>query len=144
MTITRQYQAETLQDRFALRITARLSDGCDDLPSDISERLRFARAQALAKRKPANDKTISVAMGGGAATLGAMEEQVSWWSRLGAALPLLALVLGLIMINSMQDDRLAREMAQLDTALLTDDLPLAAYADPGFSQFLKIGSAKAR
>lgn len=144
MTISSQYKAETLQDRFALRIAARLSDGCDDIPHDISERLRFARTQALTNRKPATDKTSAVPLGGGAATLGRMEEQVSWWNRLGAALPLLALVLGLIMINSMQDERVAREMALLDAALLTDDLPLAAYADPGFSQFLKSSGAKSR
>ena len=44
----------------------------------------------------------------------------------------------------MQDERVAQEMAQIDAALLTDDLPLAAYADPGFSQFLKISRAQSR
>ncbi|MEO8545335.1 MAG: DUF3619 family protein [Burkholderiaceae bacterium] len=144
MTMPSQYQTETLQDRFALRITARLSDGCDALPHDVSERLRFARHQALAKRKSVSDKTVAVPMGGGATTLGAMEEQVSWWSRLGVALPLIALVVGLVTINSMQNERAAQEMAQVDTALLTDDLPLAAYADPGFLQFLKINRAQSR
>ena len=31
--------AETLQGRFALRVTARLSAGAEDLPHDIAERL---------------------------------------------------------------------------------------------------------
>ena len=43
--------AEVAADRFALRVTARLSSGTDDLPYDISERLRASRMQALAKRK---------------------------------------------------------------------------------------------
>lgn len=144
MTTSSPFETDTLQDRFALRLTARLSEGCDDIPRDIAERLRFARTQALARRKPAADKTVAVAMAGGAATLGGVQEHVSWWNKLGAALPLLALVLGLVMISSMQDDRFAREMAQLDAALLTDDLPPAAYADPGFSQFLKAASAQSR
>ncbi|HQX60198.1 MAG: DUF3619 family protein [Rhodoferax sp.] len=144
MTTASLYEAETPQDRFARRLTARLSEGCDDLPRDISERLRFARTQALAKRKPATDKTVALGIGSGAATLGRVQEQVSWWNKLGAVIPLLALVLGLIIINSMQDDRFAHEMAQLDAELLTDDLPLAAYADPGFVQFLKAASANAR
>ena len=38
-------------DRFARRITARLSEGASDLPYDISERLRASRMQALARRK---------------------------------------------------------------------------------------------
>ena len=145
MTISRQYQTEILQERFALKIAARLSDGCDDLPHDISERLRFARTQALAKRKIATDHSVVSPLGGGpAATLGSLEEHVTWWNRIGAALPLLALVLGLIAINSTQNDRIAQEMAQLDAALLTDDLPLAAYADPGFSQFLKVSRARSQ
>ncbi|MDP2768972.1 MAG: DUF3619 family protein, partial [Giesbergeria sp.] len=43
-------------DRFARRVTARLTEGASELPYDISERLRAARMQALARRK----KTISV------------------------------------------------------------------------------------
>lgn len=142
MTISRQYQTEILQDRFALKIAARLSDGCDALPHDISERLRFARVQAVSKRKISADRGVTLPLGGGpAATLGTLEEHVSWWSRIGAVLPLLALVLGLVAIHSTQNERVAQEMAQLDAALLTDDLPLAAYADPGFSQFLKASRA---
>ncbi|MCP5280278.1 MAG: DUF3619 family protein [Rhodoferax sp.] len=144
MTMPSQYQTDMLQDRFARRITARLSDACDDMPHDISERLRFARMQALAKRKTGADTAVAVATGGGAAILGGLEEKVSWWNRLGAVLPLIALVVGLIAINAMQDERAAQEMAQVDAALLTDDLPLAAYADPGFSQFLKISRAQPR
>ena len=145
MTISRQYQTEILQERFALKIAARLSDGCDALPHDISERLRFARTQAVAKRKVVADHSVALPLGGGpAATLGIREEQTSWWNHIGAVLPLLALVLGLIAIQSTQNDRIVQEMAQLDAALLTDDLPLAAYADPGFSQFLKASRAQSQ
>ncbi len=145
MTISRQYQTEILQERFALKIAARLSDGCDELPRDISERLRFARTQAVAKRKIVANHNVALALGGGpAATLGTREQHVSWWNRIGVVLPLLALVLGLIAIHSTQNDRIAQEMAQLDAALLTDDLPLAAYADPGFSQFLKVSRAQSQ
>jgi hypothetical protein len=38
-----------------------------------------------------------------------------------------------------KEDR-ANELAEVDTALLTDDLPPSAYADPGFVQFLRAGS----
>ncbi len=145
MTISRQYQTDILQDRFALKIAARLSDGCDQLPSDISERLRFARTQALAKRKISADSRVALPIGGGAAaTLGSLQEHVSWWNRIGVVLPLLALVLGLVAIHTTQNERIAQEMAQLDAALLTDDLPLAAYADPGFSQFLKASRAQSQ
>ena len=47
------------------------------------------------------------------------------------------LVVGLLAINSIQNENRAREIAEVDAALLTDELPPAAFADPGFIQFLK-------
>ena len=44
---------------------------------------------------------------------------------------------GLVAINIIQDDDRTSELAEVDAALLTDDLPPDAYADPGFVQFLK-------
>ena len=46
-------------------------------------------------------------------------------------------VAGLMFINAEQNDDRARELAEVDVALLTDELPPAAFADPGFLQFLK-------
>lgn len=54
-----------------------------------------------------------------------------------SAVPLMALVVGLVVINIAQDEDSANDLAEVDAALLTDDLPPAAYADPGFVQFLK-------
>ena len=143
MTNSSQYQAQLAQDRFGLRVTARLSDAVDDLPYDISERLRAARAQALGKRKVSVIRTaLSVGVSGGAATLTYGNEHFSWWDRIGAALPLLALVLGLISISVIQNDNRTNELAEIDAALLTDDLPPTAYTDPGFAQFLKLNSGQ--
>jgi hypothetical protein len=50
----------------------------------------------------------------------------------------LALIAGLISINLIQNDNRANDLAEVDAALLTDDLPTAAFTDPGFAQFLKI------
>ena len=38
------------EDQFGGRVAARLSDGSRELPHDIGERLRVARAQAVAMR----------------------------------------------------------------------------------------------
>ena len=35
-----------------------------------------------------------------------------------------------------------QELAEIDTALLVDDLPPAAYSDPGFVQFLRQSAAE--
>lgn len=141
-------QTEAAAERFALRVTARLSSGTQDLPYDIGERLRASRMQALAKRKKAplamrRAAPAAAAMhaGGGTATLGhGGSEGDSWWSAVVSAVPLLALIVGLVMINIAQDESSAHDVAEVDAALLTDDLPPAAYADPGFVQFLKVSS----
>ncbi|MDP3228309.1 MAG: DUF3619 family protein [Acidovorax sp.] len=134
-------QAEAAAERFALRVATRLSSGTNELPYDISERLRASRMQALAKRKkltvPARIAAPVLVNGGGSATLGRGGEGGGWWSALVSAVPLMALVVGLVVINIAQDEDSANDLAEVDAALLTDDLPPAAYADPGFVQFLK-------
>lgn len=138
--------AQAAADRFAKRVTARLSSGTADLPYDISERLRASRMQALAKRKkefvPVRLASPVVVHGGGSAALGrGGNETGGWWSALVSAIPLTALVVGLVVINIAQDESSANDVAEVDAALLTDDLPPAAYSDPGFVQFLKTSSS---
>ncbi len=143
MTNSYQYQNQLAQDRFALRVTARLSDAANDLPYDISERLRAARAQALGKRKIAVIRAAtSVVAPAGATTLTFGNENFSWWDRVASVIPLLVLAAGLIAINIIQNDEHANELAEVDAALLTDDLPPTAYTDPGFAQFLKLHSGQ--
>jgi hypothetical protein len=137
MTNSYLYQNQIAQDRFGLRVTARLSSAADDVPYEISERLRAARVQALGKRKIGTQTATNIALSGGSATLSFGNDRFSWWDRVAAVIPLVALVLGLIAINVIQNDRRANEIAEIDAALLTDDLPPAAYTDPGFTQFLK-------
>lgn len=132
-------RTDALQDRFGLKTAAYLSAGAADLPYDISERLRAARAQAVSMRKIAKMDTAGslVNTGGSAALTWGSGEGLSWWGRIGTVLPLIALVAGLLVINSIQNDNRAQEVAEVDVALLTDALPPAAFADPGFIQFLK-------
>jgi hypothetical protein len=133
---------EIRQERYALKVASALSDVADNLPHDISERLRVARQQAVAKRKvPAMATASSVVRTGNSAALslgaGHDGEHIGWLQGIASALPLIALLVGLWFINNIQDDNRAREVAEVDAALLTDDLPPTAYTDPGFAQFLK-------
>ncbi len=145
MTNSFQYQNQLAQDRFGLRVTARLSDAADEVPYDISERLRAARVRALDKQKATNVRTAnSVSFLGGSATLTFGNGHPGWWNRLAAVIPLLALVLGLFVISAIQNDNRANEIAEIDAAILTDDLPPAAYTDPGFAQFLKTISGQSQ
>ena len=132
---------DTAQDLLGRHVAARLEQGSQDLPYDISERLRAARARAVAarKREVVFGARLSVRprwlAAGGAPT--PEDVQAGFWRRLASALPVVLLVAGLVLIQTNEDNRRADEVAEVDAALLTDDLPPAAYADPGFVQFLK-------
>lgn len=132
-------QTTNHQDRLGRNIAARLDDTTHALPNDISERLKVARMQALAKRKVVKLQTAtSVNVQGGAATLNAGDLDGGLWSRLGAVIPLLALVAGLLTIAVVQEQQRALEIADVDVELLADELPPDAYTDPGFAHFLSI------
>ncbi|GAA3995671.1 hypothetical protein GCM10022279_19130 [Comamonas faecalis] len=137
-------QATQAMDAYARRLAARLTHASDDLPHDISERLRVARMQAVAQRKRPQVQPVQNLQGATAqlshapvAQLGWGSEGGTWWRALVSAIPLVALVMGLIAIGIDQKQKTALEFAEVDTALLTDELPPAAYADPGFLQYLE-------
>lgn len=134
-----QKRADILQDRYGLKTASYLSAATADLPYDISERLRAARAQAVAARRIARVQAspTTANAGVGAVLTWGSDEGFSLWNRIGSILPLIALVIGLLTINSFQDDNFAQELAEVDAALLTDELPPDAFSDPGFVQFLK-------
>jgi len=142
------HQADTLQARYGLRVAARLSTGLDSLPHDISERLRVARQQAVAQRK--RPQTVAgarlrpaaaVSRSGNAAALRfGGDDGMGLWGWLASGVLVVIMAASLVTIDIVQDDNSVTELADLDTALLTDDLPPAAYADPGFLQYLKTGA----
>ena len=133
MTTTHSLLPHRPADQFGRAVAMRLSSGVDELPYDVRERLRAARVRALETRK--TPAVAPVVMGrGGAASLALGGR---WLTRIASVLPLLVLAAGLVLLHTSQTERRASELAEVDTALLTDDLPPAAYADPGFLQFLK-------
>ena len=133
--------AELNMDRLGRHFSAQLSMATPGLPHDISERLRVARQRAMAERKPVMQ--LGFARKTGVQSNGTLtasgDEGLNLWSILASALPLLALVVGLTAIQWIQQDSRTNELAAIDSALLTDELPPDAYADAGFVQFLKQG-----
>jgi hypothetical protein len=129
---------EALQARFARRIVARLNEDANSLGADISERLRFAREGALARSRLAVAAQAAPALGrtsAGAVLLGFTS---TWGFKLASALPLIALVSGLVLIQHWQARAQISVAAEVDASLLADDLPPTAYSDAGFVEFLKM------
>lgn len=127
-----------MQASVAKRITSHLQDSADSIPRDISERLRHARMQALTLHKSVSTKTATgISASGGSATLQGPPSSFGWLNHMASWLPLMALLAGLLTIGVLQEDNRVRELAAVDAELLTDELPPAAYTDPGFLQFLR-------
>ncbi|MBB4843519.1 hypothetical protein HNP55_002042 [Paucibacter oligotrophus] len=138
-------ELETRMTRFGLRVAADLSERNETLPHDISERLRFAREQALLRAKTARAAQVQLAPStpvlqtGATLALGGGQggsEGSPRWLKFASLLPLLMLVLGLFLIQHTQWYQQINASAEIDTALLSDHLPPSAYSDPGFSEFL--------
>lgn len=139
-TRSHRVDLDALQARFGLRVASRLSEQAERLPHDLSERLRVAREQAVARARqlrlaqPATASASVLQVSQGSLTLG---QPPSGWLRLASVLPLMVLVLGLVLIQHLHDQAEIHAAAEVDAALLADDLPPEAYGDPGFVAFLK-------
>lgn len=138
MTRFDNHRMETMQNQFGLRIAAHLDAAVADLPHDINERLRAARTRAVVARALSAQTATQTVTQNGVAMLHVGDEGLNAWNRIASFLPLIALVAGLATIKNFVDDDRANQLAEVDSALLADDLPPSAYADPGFLQFLKL------
>lgn len=130
---------EAAELRFARRIASCLNESAQSVPHDVSERLRFAREKALEAALRVRIADTAQGLGiaaSGAALLGMSASR--WWLRIASVLPLVALVGGLVLIQERQASTQISVAAEVDEALLGDDLPINAYRDPGFSEFLKV------
>ena len=128
-----------LEARFGVRVASMLGERAQSTAPDISERLRFAREQALSRaqaaRRQVQAATAPVVVSRGRSA--ALASPLGWWFKLGSAAPLALLVLGLAGIAHVHDRAQIAAVAEVDAALLSDDLPPDAYTDPGFAEYLK-------
>lgn len=124
-----------LEARLAARLCTALSERTASLPAGVDERLRFAREQALERARVARSIQVTGVNAGGAGLLGRLD---AWWPRLGALLPVMVLAVGSLLLVDFQEREAVAVAAEIDSALLADDLPPEAYADPGFVAFLKL------
>ena len=128
---------DAMQARFARRIVARLNDDAENLAGDVTERLRFARERAIERAAQARTSAASTPVGMTASGAALLAGASGWWVKVASIVPLLALVVGLILIQRWQTTAQISVAAEVDAALLADDLPPTAYRDAGFVEFLK-------
>ncbi|MBU3593777.1 DUF3619 family protein [Polynucleobacter sp. 71A-WALBACH] len=127
----------TEADQFGLTAAALLRQGSQSLPAGIKDRLYAARLKALSVKKPEKVRIQQHVLASSAGNWSSGSR--SFWDNVGWVAPLIVLVFGLIGIAQWQQDSRINDIAELDAALLTDDVPPDAYADSGFMGFLKNG-----
>lgn len=112
----------------AYKIRHALNQQLDAMPASTTNRLAAARATALARKKPEAAR--------GWRAFGAMLSGPAM-SRLAVAVPILALVIGMGGVYQHEQQQQIAELAEIDAAVLADELPLTAYLDPGFNAYLE-------
>ena len=115
--------------QFGHRIRQLLNQGTHVRP-DVAKRLAAARMRALEHQRG------EVA---GLAWSDNIVGGIGGWSGLAlrVLLPIALLVGSGAALYSWQQNRLAAEVEEIDAQLLTDDLPIDAYLDRGFQNWLK-------
>lgn len=128
---------------FVQELRRALDERAASLPASTTDRLASARRAALARKKaeavPEFVRAVvpspALAPAGMPAGL-PVPRRRSRFARIAFAGPLIALVLGLFAIAYFEDQQRTAELADIDAAMLSDDLPLNAYLDHGFNAYL--------
>lgn len=115
-----------------------LDEGVERLPYRVTERLAMGRAKALAQIIGPTGGTAARSPSRTSALPSTVPARAPLRWRVALALvPIAVLALGVVLVDVVQQEAAVTELAEIDDALLTDDLPLAAYADRGFGVYLK-------
>ncbi len=125
------------QLNFAYKVRHALNENLDNLPASTTERLASARALAVSRKKKESGLRVLVPQSVFAGPTGnAFRRPRSWLACVGLAVPLVVLAFGLTSIYQYEQQRRVADIAEIDAAVLADELPLSAYLDHGFNAYL--------
>ncbi|TFW02411.1 DUF3619 family protein [Oxalobacteraceae bacterium OM1] len=127
----------TRELNFAYKVRHALNETAENLPASTADRLASARKIALARKKKESALKVLVfrpALAGAGTAFG--NGGLSWLRRIGLVIPMAAVAIGLAGIYQYEQQRRIAETAEIDVAVLADELPLSAYLDHGFNAYL--------
>jgi hypothetical protein len=120
----------------AYKIRRALDQRTQVLDPAVPARLAAARQMALSRKKESVRTTAPVLTSGAHGTVGSFRLNRPWLQRLGIAAPILAGLVLFVSLYQYEQQSHINAIADLDAAVLADELPLSAYADHGFNAFL--------
>jgi len=127
-------------DAFTRSVVSALDAGTERLPYRITHRLQLASQAALAAQTAVLETVeanVLATVQAGSGARGGHDQPSLPWRLLVTLLPLAAIIAGFVAIADIGDALEADETAEIDEAVLTDEVPISAYADHGFGVFLK-------
>lgn len=133
---TNKQKLEQVEEDFAKRVAYLLNAQCQNLNKDIQERLQEARALAVGHVKTEPLFVAQLQMNNRGYRISTWNKPI--WSFTSWLVPAVIVVLGLIGIAEWQEDLRIKDIANVDIALLTDDVPPDAFIDNGFMAYLKL------
>jgi len=119
----------------AYKLRLHLNRGLHELPAGTLSRLEDARQRALAKQKVSARQSALAGVGG-------FVHQQFDHLHLKQVLLALVTVLGVATYTYWYADQSITELEIIDSALLSDDLPVAAFTDKGFDAWLKSSASQ--
>lgn len=134
------YAKDKAEIDFAYKVRRAMTESTEQIPEATLERLKAARELALSRQKAA-EPSKALAFGGvfagnGGVSFAQKSSQQSWFRKVWFALPLLVFVLGLYGIYEHEQEQQINDLAEIDAAVLVDELPPDAYLDNGFNAYL--------
>lgn len=127
---------------FGSRVGSLLNEAADRLPYRVAHRLDRAREAALARLPDTAVQAVLVPAAAGQ-TASLPGDERSWlWRALAVVLPPVVVAAGLYGIAMWTDVQDAQETAEVDAAVLVDDVPISAYTDRGFGVYLNNNTAQ--
>ncbi len=124
------------EQQFANKLRLVLDQGTQRIDPTVVERLRAARERALSARRSEPVPALAWADN----VLGRVGGFGGLWLRL--VLPAIFVALSVAGIYTWQQNQRLAEIEEIDAELLTDDLPIDAYLDRGFQEWLKKRAAR--
>ncbi|WP_292042945.1 DUF3619 family protein [Massilia sp. UBA6681] len=119
----------------AYKIRHALTENLDALPASTTDRLAVARARALSRKKPDASRQVQAAPRPLFDLKGLFSGPAL--ARFAVAAPMLALVIGMGGVYQYEQQQRLAALAEVDAAVLADELPLTAYLDQGFNAYVE-------
>jgi hypothetical protein len=130
------YSKEKDEIDYAYKIRRAMNESTEAIPQATLDRLAQARQIALSRKKEETPSAVFAFSGALASNGGTSFTQSNWFKKISLTIPLIVLIGGLYGIYNYEKEQQINDLAEIDAAVLVDELPPDAYLDEGFNAYL--------